>query len=45
VRHKRFGEGRVLEVQPAMGTSEAVVHAEFPGWGTMKVLRKFLEVV
>jgi hypothetical protein len=45
VKHKRFGEGRVVELQAAAGSSEAAVLAEFPGWGTMKVLRRFLEVV
>jgi DNA helicase-2/ATP-dependent DNA helicase PcrA len=41
VRHKRFGEGRLLQV--IAGPDPKVV-AEFPGWGTMTILRRFCEV-
>lgn len=43
VRHKKFGEGKVLEVVD--GGIEPKVVASFPGWGTMTVLQRFLEVV
>ncbi|MGZ3448331.1 MAG: ATP-dependent helicase [Polyangiales bacterium] len=41
VRHKRFGEGRLLQV--VSGPDPKIV-AEFPGWGTMTILRRFCEV-
>ncbi len=42
VRHKRFGRGRVLEVVDD-GADPKIV-AEFPGWGRMTVLQRFLEI-
>ena len=42
VRHRRFGEGAVLEIVEG---AELKVVAEFPGWGTMTILRRYLEVV
>jgi len=42
VRHKRFGEGSVLDIVEG---AEPKVVAEFPGWGTMTILRRYLEVV
>ncbi|GAC1571921.1 MAG: hypothetical protein NVS3B20_23980 [Polyangiales bacterium] len=42
VRHKRFGDGKVIDVVEG---AESKVVAAFPGWGTMTVLRRFLEVV
>jgi DNA helicase-2/ATP-dependent DNA helicase PcrA len=42
VRHKRFGEGAVLDVVEG---AEPKVVAQFPGWGTMTILRRYLEVV
>jgi DNA helicase-2/ATP-dependent DNA helicase PcrA len=43
VRHKKFGEGRVIEILE--GGVEPKVVASFPGWGTMTVLQRFLEIV
>ena len=42
VRHRRFGEGEVLDVVEG---NEPKIVASFPGWGTMTILRRFLEVV
>jgi DNA helicase-2/ATP-dependent DNA helicase PcrA len=42
VRHKRFGEGKVIELLE--GPDPKIV-ANFPGWGTMTILQRFLEVV
>ena len=41
VRHKKFGRGKVIEVVEE-GTEPKVV-ADFPGWGRMTVLQRFLE--
>jgi DNA helicase-2/ATP-dependent DNA helicase PcrA len=43
VRHKKFGEGRIIEILE--GGVEPKVVAQFPGWGTMTVLQRFLEIV
>ena len=42
VRHKRFGVGRVLEVEEG---AEPKIVAEFSGFGEMTILRRFLEPV
>jgi len=42
VRHKKFGEGSVLEL---VAGPEPKIVADFPGWGRMTILRRFVEVV
>lgn len=42
VRHKKFGEGSVLEL---VAGPEPKIVADFPGWGRMTILRRFVEIV
>jgi hypothetical protein len=42
VRHKKFGDGRVVELLE--GPDPKVV-ADFPGWGQMTILQRFVQVV
>jgi len=42
VRHKKFGDGRVVEL--VEGPDPKVV-ADFPGWGQMTILQRFVQVV
>jgi len=42
VRHKKFGDGRVIELVEG---PEPKVVADFPGWGQMTILQRFIQVV
>ncbi len=42
VRHKKFGDGRVVELVEG---PEPKVVADFPGWGQMTILQRFVQVV
>ena len=41
VRHKKFGRGKIIEVVEE--GAEPKIVADFPGWGRMTVLQRFLE--
>jgi DNA helicase II / ATP-dependent DNA helicase PcrA len=42
VRHKKFGEGSVVEIVEG---PEPKVVADFPGWGQMTILQRFVQIV
>ncbi len=42
VRHKKFGDGRVLELVEG---PEPKIVADFPGWGQMTILQRFVSIV